>query len=233
VAWQIRPSDATARIFWRLPSPGPASSIESFKLFSNEVTVRRNLHTLALLTAVTTVATNPTWAEEAAAIGEPVQDIRLPDVITGKDVRLSDFKDKVVVVIFYSHTCTFCRNYEARFRRLAADHAGNGVIVLAIDSTGRNAEESAAAWKEKKMGFPLLRDERARTAAALGATAMTTVCIVDGRRNLRYIGAFDDSESGKEIRSRFVADAVAALLAGKSVQPAQTDVYGCMIPLPQ
>ena len=51
--------------------------------------------------------------------------------------------------------------------------------------------------------------------------------------NLRYLGAFDDSESGKEIRSRFVADAVAALLAGKAVQHEQTDVYGCMIPLPQ
>ena len=40
---------------------------------------------------------------------------------------------------------------------------------------------------------------------------MTTVCIVDARGNLRYLGAFDDSESGKEIRSRFVADAVAGL----------------------
>ena len=195
--------------------------------------MRRNLLTLALLAAVTTFVTNPTRAEETALIGKPARDFRLPDVLTGKDVRLSDLKDKVVVVIFYSHTCTFCRNYEARFRQFAADHAGKGVAVLAIDSTGRTAKEAAAAWKEKNMGFPLLRDDRARTAAALGATAMTTVCIVDARGNLRYIGAFDDSESGKEIRCRFVADAVAALLAGKPVQHEQTDVYGCMIPLPQ
>jgi peroxiredoxin len=195
--------------------------------------VWRNLLTLALLAAVTAFATNPTRAEETALIGKPVRDFRLPDVLTGKDVRLADLKDKVVVVIFYSHTCTFCRIYEARFRQLAADHAGKGAAVLAIDSTGRAAEEAAAAWKAKKMGFPLLRDDRARTAADLGATAMTTVCIVDARGNLRYIGAFDDSESGKEIRCRFVADAVAALLAGKPVLHEQTDVYGCMIPLPQ
>lgn len=195
--------------------------------------MRRNLLTMALLAAVTTFVANPTRAEDTAPIGKPVRDFRLPDVLTGKDVHLSDLKDKVVVAIFYSHTCTFCRNYEARFRQLAADHAGKGVAVLAIDSTGRTAEEAAAAWKEKMMGFPLLRDDRARTAAALGATAMTTVCIVDARGNLRYIGAFDDSESGKEIRCRFVADAVAALLAGKRVQHEQTDVYGCMIPLPQ
>jgi peroxiredoxin len=193
--------------------------------------VWRNL--LTLLAAVAAFTTNPTLAEETALIGKPTSDFRLPDVLTGKDVRLSDLKDRVVVVIFYSHTCTFCRNYEARFRQLAADHAAKGVTVLAIDSTGRTAEEAAAAWKEKKMGFPLLRDDRARTAAALGATAMTTVCIVDARGNLRYIGAFDDSESGTDIRCRFVADAEAALLAGKPVEPEQTDVYGCLIPLPQ
>jgi hypothetical protein len=45
--------------------------------------------------------------------------------------------------------------------------------------------------------------------------------------------AFDDSESGKDIRSLFVADAVAALLAGKPIPHEQTDVYGCMIPQPQ
>jgi hypothetical protein len=62
---------------------------------------------------------------------------------------------------------------------------------------------------------------------------MTTVCVVDARGKLRYTGAFDDSESGNDVRSRFVADAVAALLAGKSLPFEQTDVYGCMIPLPQ
>jgi peroxiredoxin len=172
-------------------------------------------------------------AEEPATIGKPVREFRLPDVVTGKDVRLADLNGKVVVVIFYSHTCTFCRNYEARFRQLAADHASKGVAVLAIDSTDHTAEESGAAWKEKKMGFPLLKDDRARTAAALGATAMTTVCIIDARGTLRYLGAFDDSESGKDIRTRFVAEALAALLARKPVPHEQTDVYGCTIPLPQ
>jgi len=195
--------------------------------------MRRNLLTLVLLAAAMTLGTNSGPAEEAAAIGKPVRDFRLSEVLTGKDVRLSDLKNKVVVVIFYSHTCTFCRNYEVRFRQFAAGHACKGVAVLAIDSTGRTAKEAAAAWKEKNMGFLLLRDDRARTAAALGATAMTTVCVLDGRGNLRYLGAFDDSESGKDIRCRFVADTVAALLAGKTVQHEQTDVYGCMIPLPE
>ncbi len=195
--------------------------------------MRRNMLTLALLAAATIFLTHPTRADETALIGKPAPDLRLPDVLTGKDVRLSELKNKIVVVIFYSHTCTFCRKYEARFRQFAADHADKPVSVLAIDSTGRSARDAAEAWKEKNMGFPLLRDANGRAAAALGATAMTTVCIIDARGNLRYIGAFDDSESGKEIRCRFVAETVAALLAGKNVQHEQTDVYGCMIPLPQ
>jgi peroxiredoxin len=194
--------------------------------------MRRNRLTLALLAIGVACAINPGLAQEPVLIGKPARDFRLLDVVTGKDVRLADLQGQVVVMIFYSHTCTFCRNYEARFRQLAVE-AGKGVAVLAIDSTGRSAAEAAAAWKEKKMGFLLLRDDRARTAAALGATAMTTVCIVDARGRLRYIGAFDDSESGKDIRSRFAADAVAALLAGKAVPHEQTDVYGCLIPLPQ
>ena len=182
-----------------------------------------------LILALLAVATNPTWAEEPVLIGKPAYNFQLPDAVTGKDVRLADFKDKVVVIIFYSHTCTFCRNYEARFRQFAAN---KDVAVLAIDSTGRPAQEAAVAWKEKNMGFPLLMDDRARTAAALGATAMTTVCIVDADGKMRYIGAFDDSESGKDIHNRFVADTVTALLAGKNIKHEQTEVYGCMIPLP-
>jgi peroxiredoxin len=196
--------------------------------------VPRHLLSLTLV-AVVCFAAEPTQADEPE-IGKQVRDFRLPDVLTGKELRLSDLKDKVVVVIFYSHTCTFCRNYEPRFRQLASDYAGKGVAVLAIDSTRRSAaetDEAAGAWKEKKMGFPLLKDDRARTAAALGATAMTTVCIIDTHGTLRYLGAFDDSESGKGIRSHFVADALNALLAGKPIQHEQTDVYGCLIPLPE
>jgi peroxiredoxin len=195
--------------------------------------VRRNLFTLAILAAVLGLTTNPTRSEEKTLIGKPATDFSLADMVTGKNVRLSDFKGKVRIVIFYSHTCTFCRNYDARFRQFAAEQTGKDVAFLAIDSTGQSADKAAQAWKEKKMGFPLLRDDRARTAAALGATAMTTVCIIDGRGNLRYVGAFDDSESGKDIRCRFVASVVADLLAGKPLQYEQTDVFGCMIPLPE
>ncbi|MBM3993593.1 MAG: redoxin domain-containing protein [Planctomycetes bacterium] len=198
-----------------------------------EVPVRRNLLTLALLASISVIATCQAPADDESRIGKPAFNFRLPDVNIGRDVQLSDLKEKIVVVIFYSHTCTFCKQYEARFRQLASDYAGKRIAFLAIDSTGRSAQEAAAAWKTKNMGFPLLRDDRARTAAALGATAMTTVCIIDARGNLRYIGAFDDSEAGKDIRSRYVADAVAALLAGKTVPHEQTEVYGCMIPSQQ
>ncbi len=193
----------------------------------------RNLLTIMLLATHATFLITPIRANESVPIGKPVGEFRLPDVVTEKDVRLGDFKGKVVVIIFYSHTCTFCRNYEARFRQLAANYAGKGVALLAVDSTGRTGKEAASAWREKRMGFPLLLDDRARTAAALGAMAMTTVCIVDGGGVLRYFGAFDDSEFGTDIRSRFVADAVAALVTGKRVALEQTEVYGCLIPLPR
>lgn len=183
--------------------------------------------TLALL-ALTALATA---ADDPAALGKPVRDFRLPDVLTGKAVRLADLRGKVVVVWFYSHGCTFCRQYEARLRQFAADHAGKGVVVLAVESTGRPG--AAAAWKEKDLGFPLLADGGANTAAAFGATVLTTICVVDGRGDLRYRGAFDDSESGKAVRTRFVADAVAAVLADKAVARPETDAYGCLIPLPE
>lgn len=200
---------------------------------NHEATVKRNLLVLTLLAAGMPFASTSTRSEETAPLGKRAPDFRLPDVVAGKEVRFADFEGKVLVLLFYSHTCTFCRNYEARFRRFAADHAGKNVAVFAVDSTGRPASEAADAWKEKKMGFPLLLDERSRVAAALGATAMTTACILDSRGVLRYVGAFDDCESGKEIRCRFVADAAAALLAGSKIQHEQTDVYGCMIPLPR
>lgn len=180
-----------------------------------------------LLVALTLFAV-PTLADDLP-LGKPVADFRLPDMASGKEVRLADLRGKIVVTIFYSHTCTFCRNYEARFRQLAAAHAGK-VVFLALDSTDNTAAAAATAWKTKNLGFALLKDDRAQVAATLRATAMTTVCVIDARGNLRYHGAFDDCESGKNVRTHFVADALAALLADKPVPVAQTDVYGCLIP---
>jgi hypothetical protein len=47
---------------------------------------------------------------------------------------------------------------------------------------------------------------------------------------VRYIGAIDDnSNAPEEVEERYVADAIAALEAGKSPDPATTKAIGCPI----
>ena len=44
-----------------------------------------------------------------------------------------------------------------------------------------------------------------------------------------YLGAMDDSTDLAKVKVRYVADAVAAALAGKGVEPAETPAVGCAV----
>ena len=47
---------------------------------------------------------------------------------------------------------------------------------------------------------------------------------------VKYIGAIDDnSESAEAVKTRYVEDAIAALVAGKEPSPATTKAIGCTI----
>src|SRR5258708_21236343 len=76
----------------------------------------------------------PTTAAFAVEIGRPAPDFIGTD-ITGKTIRLSDYKGKVVVIESYNSDCPFCKNqYNVAAQELQKQLADQVVVCLLFNS---------------------------------------------------------------------------------------------------
>ncbi len=99
--------------------------------------------------------------------GDPAPDFTLPDA-DGKDVSLSDYRGRKVVVYFYPAAMTpGCTTEACDFRDNLAALGGAGIDVVAISP---DKPEKLAKFREKEsLTFPLLADPGRSTLEAYGA----------------------------------------------------------------
>jgi peroxiredoxin len=158
--------------------------------------------------------------------------------LPGTDDRPHSWTDvagrDAVVVVFTCSSCPYAVDYEERINELAERHAGAGsrVAVLAINSN-RIPEDALPAMKAraeaKQFRFPYLFDESQAVARAFGAVRTPEFFVLDRDRRIVYMGAMDDSTTASAVKRRYVDDAVAAVLAGRAVEVAETAPVGCQI----
>jgi peroxiredoxin len=152
----------------------------------------------------------------------------------GKQVNLSDYKGKIVVLEWFNYECPFVKyHYEkATMANLAAKYKAQDVVWLAINSTSHLKPEENNAWAEKyKLGYPILDDRPGTVGRAYGALTTPHIYIIDKEGKIVYNGAIDDSPMGrkKEDAVNYVDKALSELLAGKAVSTPQTEPYGCTV----
>lgn len=99
--------------------------------------------------------------------GDPAPDFTLPDA-DGKDVSLSDYRGRKVVVYFYPAAMTpGCTTEACDFRDNLAALGGAGIDVVAISP---DKPEKLAKFREKEsLTFPLLADPDRSALEAYGA----------------------------------------------------------------
>jgi peroxiredoxin len=103
------------------------------------------------------------FAEEKAEKTGPV---KAPDFTLvnydGKEVKLADYKDKIVVLEWLNYECPFVRyHYEkaATMKDLAAKYKDKNVVWLAINSTSTQERAKNKEFAEKyAIGYPILDD---------------------------------------------------------------------------
>ena len=168
--------------------------------------------------------------EKQVALGEAVEDFALED-IHGKTCRLSDFRGKIAVLVFWSAECEVSREYDAYFNSLPDRYPQGQVVVLAIDSNVHyGMEEIAETIQERGIEFPVLRDDEAIIADRFGALTTPHVFVVDATGRLAYEGAVDDRTFRQlEATVNYLDEALAAILMGKKPVVTQTQPYGCTI----
>lgn len=161
-------------------------------------------------------------------IGEAAPDISLPDLV-GRPHRLSHFRRRVVVVNFWSAECPHTTRVDEEIHQLCCDW-GDAVVWVSIAS---NANESLDLLRRvaTERALPLvLLDRNHQAADCFGAITTPHLFVLDAEGILRYQGAFDDVTFRQKTPTRnYLAEAVAAVLAGKQPDVTQTPPYGCTI----
>lgn len=154
----------------------------------------------------------------------------------GKEHALADLKDRqVVVVVFTCNTCPFAVDYEERLVAFARQHTADPqskVALVAINSNlvpGDTLEKMKERAEDSKFNFPYLSDETQQVAKSYGAGYTPELFVLNKDRKIVYMGAMDDNDDAKMVKQSYVADAVAAALAGELPKVKETPARGCTI----
>ena len=172
-------------------------------------------------------------------IGDIATDFRLKN-IDDSFVSLSDFsKAKGFIIIFTCNTCPVSKRNEDRILALDKKYKDLGYPVIAINPNNPAVQpgDSFALMKvrakEKGFTFPYLFDDGQKIYPQYGASATPHVYILQKETEgliVKYIGGIDDSSRNESaVKSKFVEDAVDALLAGKPIEVTKTRAIGCSI----
>lgn len=171
------------------------------------------------------------------ALGTPAPDFALPDVVTGKTVRLKDFAaGKPLLVMFICRHCPYVVHVREELARIGKDYSGKGVEIIAISSNDVENYPDDAPDKLKAMAvecgfvFPFCYDESQGVAKAYSAACTPDFFLFDAGHRLVYRGQLDDSRPGKGVANgRDLRAALDAVIAGKPVSRDQKPSVGCNI----
>ena len=168
-------------------------------------------------------------------IGEVATDFKLKNV-DGKMFSLSDIENaKGYIVTFTCNECPFAKMYEDRLIDIHNKYASKGYSVVAINpNSPENADEGFEAMQKRatEKGFPFvyLVDEGQEIYPQYGAVRTPHVFLLDKERKVQYIGSVDDnSRSAKDVKVKFLENAIEALEKGEKPNPNLTKAIGCPI----
>lgn len=157
----------------------------------------------------------------------------------GKTVKLSDYKDFIVVLEWLNTDCPLVQyHYEkaGTMTTLAQKYKDKNVVWLAVNSTGAASVEANREFAKKyKLPYPILDDRSGKVGRLYGAITTPHVFIIKNGFVV-YDGAIDNAPNGKTIDNgpvvNYVDKALTELLSGQSVGIPKTQSYGCSVKYP-
>lgn len=194
---------------------------------------------LTLFVLVLTISAFTIKPKDGYKIGDIATDFKLENIY-GSMVSLSDFNEaKGFIVTFTCNTCPYAVAYEDRIEALNKKYASKGYPVIAImpNNTdvkpGDNMEAMQKRAKEKGFTFPYLIDKGQKIYPQYGATKTPHVYVLQKTKKgniVKYIGAIDDNfQDANAVKTKYVEDAVNALLSGNEIKVKETKAIGCTI----
>jgi peroxiredoxin len=125
----------------------------------------------------------------STAVAVTSQD-RAPDFILkdleGADLRLEDYRGKVVLINFWASWCGPCRKEMPLLDRLHQRYGDSGLVVLGVNVEGV-AKSARVLADQVPVTFPLLIDEGQRVSTLYQLEAMPSTVVVDRDGVVRYV----------------------------------------------
>jgi len=130
-------------------------------------------------------------------VGSQAPDFTLKD-LTGKDVKLSEYLGKIVLLEFWATWCPPCRAAVPELVSLQYKYDTKGFVVLAvsIDEGGNPRGKLTEFAEEYKMNYPVLLGDD-EVAGDYSVHSIPTSFLIDrtGRIVKIYMGYIDDLEA--------------------------------------
>jgi hypothetical protein len=169
--------------------------------------------------------------------GQATASLRSIDLDGGVHAPLAVACDAVHVLVFISQECPIANSYAPTLRDLAARWREQPVRLFLVHV---DPGLSVRAAREHRDAFELpgtvLLDPEQSLARRLGVGRTPEAAVVTAS-TIAYLGRIDDQWSGLGARAQAaaqhdLADAVAAVLAGKPVRQPFPPAVGCLLPEP-
>ena len=176
---------------------------------------------------------------EGYNVGDKAIDFKLKN-IDQKQVSLSSYPDaKGFVVVFTCNSCPYAQAYQDRIVAIDKKYKSQGYPVIAINpndpgiAPDDSFDQMVTVAKKKGFTFPYLIDEKQEVYKAYGATKTPHVYLLQKKGSdmvVQYIGAIDDNyKDASQVKTAYLANALDAVIAGKSPEPSSTKAIGCGI----
>jgi len=132
----------------------------------------------------------PGMVSTASYAAKPVVDEPAPDFAlkssTGRNLRLSEYRGDVVLLNFWTRSCSRCREQLDQLNDLYEAHGDDGFTVLSVAITDEphHVQDILAGLK---LDFPVLYDDEKRAAKLYDPTSIPLTLLIDPHGRIRYL----------------------------------------------
>jgi len=121
-----------------------------------------------------------------SAAEEKAVNFSLMDLNNNK-VSLSDFKDKPVMLFFWTTWCPYCRNELSLLNKKYSSLQEEDIEVLPID-IGETSSKVASFVKKYKLSYPVFLDKDTKVADAYKLLGVPTYIFINKKGQVSYRG---------------------------------------------
>jgi len=139
---------------------------------------------LGIALAAGCASTAGSVARESTVVGAPASDFTLRD-LDGRQVHLSDYGGKVVLLDFWATWCVPCAAELPSLEKLYHERQGDGFVVLGVAMDGPESVAQVSPFARRyNLTFPVLLDEETRVVSVYNPKRVAPMTVLIDKRGV-------------------------------------------------